>query len=152
MKSFRFGLAPVLAHRRREEESRAQELARAQRSAIEAGSARRRLEGILDGERQAFSGASVAGRAGALRNHIVVLDQLRARIEDAASREAEAREEVVERVVALREASRHRGVLCRLEDRQRGEWQAERKRREQDVSDEAALTRHFRARREEGSR
>ncbi|TVR54303.1 MAG: flagellar export protein FliJ [Gemmatimonadales bacterium] len=146
MKAFRFRLAPVLEHRRREEEARSQELARARQDATAARSSRESLEAVLVSEREAFSSSRAMGPAGALRNHLAVLEQIRSRVEDASSLESEAVETVAQRVSALKEASRDREVLSRLEGRRRTEWLEAWKRREQQSSDETALSRHYRAR------
>jgi flagellar FliJ protein len=147
MKTFRFRLDPVLEGRRRAEEDRAADLSRARRLADEARAHREALEAVLRAEETSFMGAATGTRrVGAVRNRMVVMEQIRARIQVAASEEEKALTEVQERARAFRSAHEDRAALSKLRDRRQENWSAEGVRREQAELDEAGRNLHFLAR------
>jgi flagellar export protein FliJ len=145
MRPFHFRLDSVLDDRVRREEVQAQELSRVRRAAGEARRHREDLETLLESERSAHSQVQGARPAGHLRNSLVVMEQIRQRIDALASRELEIDRELQEQVVAFRSAYQDREALTRLRLRQEEHWTAEGVRREQAELDEAARTLFHRA-------
>lgn len=152
MKAFHFRLDPVLEDRRRTEERRAAELAHARAAADEARRHREALESVLRSEEDALRReAGQTRRVGTVRNSLVVMEEIRARIQVAASKEAQAQAAVEERARAFRSAWEDRQALDRLRDRRREAWETEGARREQSDLDEAGRSVHYLARFRRGS-
>jgi flagellar export protein FliJ len=142
---FTFRLARILRHRRRTEDARA----RAVRQAIErhetARTRQATLEAATELARRALTencGAGVA--AASLRLHADGVRDLHGRARAAAILTAAEASRVGERRAELVEAARARRALERLEEIQRGAWQADSARADQRTTDEVATTRHGR--------
>lgn len=147
MKAFRFRLDPVIERRRKVEEDRAAELTRARMAADQARAHRESLEAVLRAEESGFLAAGTGTRrVGTVRNRMVVMEQIRARIQIAASEEEKALAVVEERARAFRSAHEDRAALTRLRERRHESWTTEGERREQAELDEAGRSLHYLAR------
>lgn len=146
MSGFKFGLQKVLDLRVWREQETATRLGEARQREEEA---RRALEMLEELRKERYERLAVAhghgGSVGQLQNLSFVLQQLDARIADAAARHAEAENDVEQSRTVHAEASRDRKVLEKLRSRQQEASLLESRRAEQRDLDEIALTRHARA-------
>lgn len=142
---FTFRLARILRHRRRTEDGRALAVRQALERHETARTRQATLESAADLARSALTMDCNAGvAAAALRLHADGVRDLHGRARAAALLTAAEASRVEERRAALVEAARARRALERLEEIQRGAWQAEHAREDQRTTDEVATTRHGR--------
>jgi flagellar export protein FliJ len=142
---FTFRLARILRHRRRTEDARA----RSVRQAIERHETARTRQAMLESAAELARGAltehcSAGVAAALLRLHADGVRDLHGRARAAAILTAAEASRVEERRAELVEAARARRALERLEEMQRGAWQADSARADQRTTDEVATTRHGR--------
>ncbi len=145
MSGFRFGLEKVLEMRLKEEQKQARIMADARKDAKAARQAVTDLEALRNAGRERLTGAHGTGRSvGHLQNLEWVLQRMEKDLEVAEAVASQADATASQRMQEFRQAVQDRQSLDCLKDRQRTEWTAAERAKEQKSMDELALTRHVR--------
>lgn len=146
MSGFNFRLQKVLDLRLWKEQERAGQLSAARQEMEKAAQALENLSAVRSATRDQIALAHGAGgTVGHLRNLREVLNQLDARIEEAAGRHQAAEENVQESLARYTEALQERRILERLREKQEEASRIAENQAEQKALDEIAVTRYTRA-------